>query len=60
MDVGNKQLEALLDKTDRAFKRLLEQPDSVELEAAYESAKDELSHFIRDMRNGLKSRYNQN
>ena len=39
MDVENKQLEVLLDKTDRAFKELLEKPDSHELNSAYEHAK---------------------
>ena len=60
MEAGNKELEALLDKTDRAFKQLLEQPDSTELESAYETAKNELSDFLHVMRNGLKKRYKQN
>ena len=59
MDAGNKQLEALLDKTDQAFKQLLEQPDSTELESAYEDAKNELSDFLHNMRSGLKKRYKE-
>lgn len=57
MDVENKQLEALLDKTDRAFKDLLEQPDSHELNCAYEDAKNELSEYLHNIRSNLNKRY---
>lgn len=57
MDVENKQLESLLNKTDEAFKRLLQNPASDELNSAYESAKSELDHYLSDMRNQLKQRY---
>lgn len=57
MDVSNKTLETLLDKTDRAFKRLLEQPESTELNNAYEHAKLELNSFLRAMREDMRKRY---
>ena len=59
MDVENKRLEALLDKTDRAFKLLLEQPDSLELNTAYEDAKVELDEYLQDIRSHLKKRYKE-
>ena len=60
MDVENKRLEALLDKTDRAFKQLLEHPDSHELNNAYEDAKNELSEYLHHVRSHIKNRYKQN
>lgn len=57
MDVINHELTALLDKTDRAFKQLLDNPDSEELTCAYESAKQELDFFLISMRDNLKKRY---
>ena len=57
MDVQNKHLESLLHKTDEAFQRLMENPDSSELSRAYEHAKSELDGYLNDMRNLLKKRY---
>lgn len=57
MDVQNKHLEALLSKTDEAFKELMKNPDSSELNNAYESAKTELDLYLTDMRNQLKQKY---
>ena len=57
MDIENKTLDALLEKTDVAFKALLTDPDSEVLNEAYEEAKCELESFLVDMRRSLKRRY---
>ncbi len=57
MDVENKQLEVLLAQTDQAFKKLLEDPQSGELNHAYESAKSALDSYLLDMRELFKKRY---
>lgn len=46
MDVNNAHLRALIDRTDEAFKQLLKEPSSNDLNSAYESAKIELDQYI--------------
>ena len=46
MDVNNAHLRNLIDKTDEAFKRLLKEPASNDLNNAYELAKTELDQYI--------------
>lgn len=57
MDDNNPQLEMLLNNTDQAFQRLLQNPDSMELNDAYEDAKNALDGYLIDLRNSLKKRY---
>lgn len=53
MEVKNDQLKYLLERTDIAFKALLREPDSRELTAAYDLAKQELDSFVTSMRQKL-------
>ncbi|MCV2883733.1 hypothetical protein OE749_03325 [Aestuariibacter sp. AA17] len=57
MDVEHKTLDMLLKKTDMAFKELLKNPDSPELNQAYESAKNELNSHLQEMRTSMKGKY---
>ncbi len=57
MDGENPQLEALLNNTDLAFQRLLRDPNSSELNDAYENAKSALDGYLVDLRDSLKKRY---
>ncbi|WJG08922.1 hypothetical protein [Aliiglaciecola sp. LCG003] len=57
MDVSNRELTKLLDKTDQAFKQLMQEPGSIALNSAYESAKQELDFYLCNMREDLKKRY---
>lgn len=57
MDVENKKLEVLLDQTDQAFKRLLDDPSSGELNHAYENAKSALDDYLLNMRELFEKRY---
>ncbi len=57
MDVNNKQLEALLDKTEYAFKQLLADPRSESLSREYDHAKQELDCYLSSMKESLKQRY---
>jgi hypothetical protein len=57
MDVNNRELEALLNKTDRAFKDLLEDPNNEILNQAYDSAKHELDHYLMTMKESLRQKY---
>ncbi|GAC15042.1 hypothetical protein [Aliiglaciecola lipolytica] len=57
MDVNNRQLTQLLDKTDATFKRLLDNPGSAEHTLAYEEAKQELDFYLDNMRDSLKKKY---
>lgn len=50
MDVNNTHLRSLIDKTDEAFKRLLKEPASNDLNNAYESAKTELDRYITELK----------
>ena len=56
MDVSNEHLKALLEKTDLAFQALLREPDSEELNIAYEDAKAELDNYISSVRQRLSQR----
>jgi hypothetical protein len=56
MDVSNEHLKVLLDQTDRAFKALLRDPDSHELNSQYEHAKAELNDYIVNIRKRLGDR----
>ena len=56
MDVSNEHLKALLEKTDLAFQALLREPDSEELNSAYEDAKTELDNYISSVRQRLSQR----
>lgn len=57
MDVNNKHLTSLLEKTDCAFKRLRENPDSQELTESYEQAKKEFDFYLHSLKDDLKRRY---
>ena len=57
MDVEHKTLDTLLKKTDGAFKALLQDPDSAELNSAYEEAKDELNNYLNNMRTSMREKY---
>lgn len=50
MDVNNTHLKRLIDKTDDAFKRLMREPSSHDLNDAYEEAKDELNRYLVSVR----------
>ncbi|MFC3094562.1 hypothetical protein [Alteromonas sediminis] len=53
MDVSNEHLKSLLEQTDRAFKALLREPDSHELNNQYELAKRQLNSYVMDVRRRL-------
>ncbi|GAB2685043.1 hypothetical protein Q4574_17745 [Aliiglaciecola sp. 3_MG-2023] len=57
MDVSNRQLTLLLNKTDSAFKLLRDNPDSIEYNNAYEEAKQELDYYLGNIRDSLKKKY---
>ncbi|GAA6186025.1 MULTISPECIES: hypothetical protein [Alteromonadaceae] len=57
MDVSNRQLALLLDKTDSTFKLLRDNPSSVEYSNAYEEAKQELDCYLDNIRDSLKKKY---
>ncbi|GAB5381460.1 hypothetical protein [Aliiglaciecola sp. M165] len=59
MDVNNQQLSKLLDKTDVAFKQLMQNPGSAEFNDAYEHAKQDLDVYLSELREQLKQRYKQ-
>ncbi len=54
MDVSNEHLKTLLEQTDKAFKELLRDPDSLVLNDKYEDAKKELDNYILSVRKHLK------
>ncbi|MBO1254338.1 hypothetical protein J3L16_01415 [Alteromonas sp. 5E99-2] len=54
MDVSNEHLKALLEQTDRAFKELLRDPDSLILNDKYEDAKKELNSYVLSVRKHLR------
>lgn len=56
MDVNNEHLKVLLDQTDRAFKALLDNPDSSELNNEYEQARRELNDYMVTLRRKLAVR----
>lgn len=57
MDANNQQFTELLNKTDSAFQKLLDNPGSSEFTHAYESAKQELDYYISHMRDELRKKY---
>ena len=57
MDANNRHFTELLDKTDSAFKRLLDNPGSPEFTNAYENAKQELDFYISHMGDQLRKKY---
>jgi len=50
MDVNNAHLRSLIDRTDEAFKQLLKEPASNDLNNAYELAKTELDQYISELK----------
>ncbi|GEA12546.1 hypothetical protein [Alteromonas sp. KUL49] len=56
MENSNIHLKSLLLKTDIAFKALMQEPSSVELNEAYEQAKTELDTYMVSLRNSLTQR----
>lgn len=57
MDVNNERLKTLSDRVDHAFSALIKDPDSPELNFAYENAKNDLKHCITSMRKNLESHH---
>lgn len=57
MDLENRELDTLLAETDFAFKKVMQNPDSCELNAAYDAAKRELDNYLLSMKDSLKKRY---
>lgn len=57
MDIENRELDLLVAETDFAFKQVMQNPDSSELIAAYDTAKQELDNYLASMKNSLKKRY---
>ena len=57
MDDDKKRLTSLLEKTDCAFKQLLENPESQQLHQLYEQAKSDLDCYLHSFKEDLKSRY---
>ncbi len=56
MDINNQLLKELLHKTDVAFKALMEQPGSQELQMAYDQSKHELDCYVGKVRGQLEDR----
>ncbi|WP_100656112.1 hypothetical protein [Alteromonas flava] len=50
MDVNNAHLKQLIDRTDEAFKELIRDPASDELNNAYEDAKKQLEQYLLAVR----------
>ncbi|GGW92981.1 hypothetical protein [Alteromonas halophila] len=59
MDVSNQHLKELLEKTDNAFKALMQAPDSTELNQAYDRAKLDLDSYVSSLRHTLNQRRSQ-
>jgi hypothetical protein len=57
MDENNQHLRRLLEQTDIAFKALMQEPNSSDLNAAYDNAKAELDRYIVSLRNSLAQRH---
>lgn len=57
MDLESRELDTLLAETDFAFKQVMQNPDSGELNAAYDAAKRELDSYLANMKTSLKKRY---
>lgn len=56
MDINNAHLKSLMERTDLAFKALMHDPQSAQLNQEYEAAKQELDHYLSDMRQDLRNR----
>ncbi|MCW8091718.1 hypothetical protein [Alteromonas sp. ASW11-130] len=56
MDVQNEQLKCLLERTDSAFKALMQEPGSIERNTDYEKAKQELDSYVASLRSTLAKR----
>ena len=54
MDVNQKRLKSLLDKTDSAFEQYKQHPASEDYAKAYEEAKSALDHYMIDIRLSLQ------
>ena len=52
MDVNNALLRDLIDRTDVAFQSLLKNPNSHDLQDAYDAAKQNLNRYIASVKNG--------
>jgi hypothetical protein len=50
MDINNAHLKQLIDNTDEAFKQLMREPSSGELNDVYESAKVALNNYLTSVR----------
>ncbi|MEW9797108.1 hypothetical protein [Alteromonas sp. CYL-A6] len=59
MDVTNKHLKVLLERTDNAFRALMRDPESSELNVAYESAKSDLDKYVASLKHTLNQRHQQ-
>lgn len=59
MDVNNQLLKELLHKTDIAFRALMDEPGSAELQSAYDEAKMELDRYVVKFREKLQFRHTQ-
>lgn len=57
MDETNKHLKVLLERTDSAFRALMQEPDSEQRSLAYEDAKSELQNFITSLKSSLTQRH---
>ncbi len=56
MDVKNQHLKSLLERTDSAFKALLQEPGSTERNTDYEEAKKALDSYVASLRSTLAQR----
>ena len=59
MDVNNAHLKQLIDNTDDAFKRLMREPSSHDLNDAYEEAKEALDRYLVSVRESTQSKSRQ-
>lgn len=55
MDINNAHLKKLIDNTDEAFKQLMREPGSSELNDAYESAKVALNNYLSSVRRSVEN-----
>ncbi|WP_199271647.1 hypothetical protein [Paraglaciecola sp. L3A3] len=56
MDIDQKQLKSLLRKTDRTFEEYKLHPSSDSYAEAYEQAKNELDHYLAEVRKSISHR----
>jgi hypothetical protein len=56
MDVNQKRLTYLLDKTDSAFEEYKQHPASEDYADAYEEAKSVLDHYMQEIRLSLQQK----